>query len=65
MSLLSSAALRSSFMSMLPCLSVPMILIVMPAMIALAGLVPCALLGMMHTLRCLSPLRQRVMLLKH
>jgi hypothetical protein len=31
--------------------------IFMPAITAEAGLVPCALTGMMHTSRCVSPLQ--------
>jgi hypothetical protein len=39
----------------LPCASVDTVTIFMPAMTALAGLVPCADTGMMHTLRWPSP----------
>lgn len=44
-----SAFWRSSSMSMLPLASVLMATIFMPAMMADAGFVPCADLGMMHT----------------
>mmetsp|Transcript_21516 Transcript_21516/g.66705 ORF Transcript_21516/g.66705 Transcript_21516/m.66705 type:complete len:280 (+) Transcript_21516:1096-1935(+) len=42
-------------MLMLPLSSVPTATTDMPDMTALAGLVPCADLGMMHTSRCASP----------
>ena len=50
-----SAFWRSSSLLMLPSASVLTLTIFMPAMTADAGLVPCADVGMMHTLRCVSP----------
>ena len=50
-----SAFCRSSSLLMLPSASVLTLTIFMPAMTADAGLVPCAEVGMMHTLRCESP----------
>lgn len=49
----------SSAMFTLPCASVLTVTIFMPAITAEAGLVPCALTGMMHTSRWPSPLRDR------
>lgn len=53
--LCASAACRSWEMSTLPLASVPMLTIFIPHIAALAGLVPCADVGMMQTLRCWSP----------
>ena len=54
-SLCNSAFSFRSFTSMLPCLSHPTTTTFMPAITALAGLVPWALLGIRHTSRCDSP----------
>mmetsp|Transcript_10811 Transcript_10811/g.35495 ORF Transcript_10811/g.35495 Transcript_10811/m.35495 type:complete len:296 (-) Transcript_10811:1721-2608(-) len=55
LSLCFSAAALSPSTSTLPSASVPMPTIFMPHIAALAGLVPCAEAGMMHTLRWWSP----------
>lgn len=56
LSLLASAAFLNSSMLMFPFESVPIATIFIPHMAALAGFVPCADTGIMHTLRWWSPL---------
>ena len=56
LSLCFSAAAFSSGMSMFPSSSVPTTTILYPTIAALAGFVPCAETGMMHTSRWWSPL---------
>lgn len=51
LSLLASAAFLNSSMLMFPLASVPTETIFIPHMAALAGFVPCAETGIMHTLR--------------
>lgn len=49
LSLFASAALRTSSILILPLASVPTVMIFIPHIAALAGFVPCADTGMMHT----------------
>lgn len=49
LSLFASAAFRTSSMLILPLASVPTVIIFIPHIAALAGFVPCADTGMMHT----------------
>lgn len=55
LSLFASAALRNSSMLIFPLASVPTETIFIPHIAALAGLVPCADTGMMHTFLWVSP----------